>query len=98
MTEMVGSTPVAAIWDDVENGPYAADFRLWEELADGRDPVLDLGCGAGRVALHLAREGREVWALDLQEELIATLRERAADEGLEVRAEAGDMRDFDRGT
>jgi SAM-dependent methyltransferase len=37
------------------------DLPLWAELArESGDPVLELGCGSGRVALHLAREGFRV--------------------------------------
>lgn len=70
----------AAIWHDVECGSYAADLPLWEELAErqgGR--VLELGCGTGRVALHLARRGHEVIGLDRDPELLAALRERSSD-------------------
>lgn len=82
-----------AIWHDVECGAYAADLALWGELAEaGGGPVLDLGCGTGRVALHLARRGHEVTGLDRAAELVAALNERAA--GLPARAEAGDARDF----
>ena len=49
------------IWHEVECGSYAADLALWSELAaEVAGPVLELGCGTGRVALHLAAEGREV--------------------------------------
>jgi len=85
----------AAIWDDVEHGPYRADLPLWAELAAGRVPVLDLGCGTGRVALHLARLGHEVWALDNDPALVAALRERAAAEGLEVHTAVADARRFE---
>ena len=64
----------AAIWHDVECGAYAADLRSgrsWPTAAGG--PVLDLGCGTGRVALHLARRGHQVIGLDLDPELIAAL-------------------------
>jgi SAM-dependent methyltransferase len=71
---------VAAIWHDVECGSYAADLPLWEELAERRGgPVLELGCGTGRVALHLARRGHRVYGLDRDPELLAVLAERAAD-------------------
>jgi SAM-dependent methyltransferase len=69
-----------AIWHDVECGGYAADLPLWEELAERRGgPVLELGCGTGRVALHLARCGHRVIGLDRDPDLIAALRQRASD-------------------
>jgi SAM-dependent methyltransferase len=81
------------IWHDVECGAYAADLPLWEEFAAAADgPVLDLGCGTGRVALHLARRGYPVVGLDLAPELIETLRERAGD--LPLAAVVADARDF----
>lgn len=82
------------IWHDVECGGYAADLSLWEELAAAAGgPTLDLGCGTGRVALHLARRGHDVVALDRDAELVAALRERTA--GLPVEASVGDARDFE---
>jgi len=73
------SATAAAIWHDVECGAYAADLPLWEELAERQDgPVLELGCGTGRVALHLARRGHQVIGLDRDPALLAVLRERAS--------------------
>ena len=70
----------AAIWHDVENGAYGADLRLWEELAErSGGPVLELGCGTGRVALHLARRGYRVYGLDRDADLLEAMRDRAAD-------------------
>lgn len=70
----------AAIWHDVECGSYSADLPLWEELAERcGGPVLELGCGTGRVALHLARRGHRVYGLDRDPELLEVLAERAAD-------------------
>ena len=83
------------MWDDVEHAGYSADLGAWSELAAGRGAVLDLGCGAGRVALHLAREGHEVWAMDHEEDLIGALDERAGEAGLAVRTVVGDVRDFE---
>jgi SAM-dependent methyltransferase len=82
-----------AIWHDVECGSYEADLPLWEELAASVDgPVLELGCGTGRVVLHLARRGHEAIGLDRDPKLIAALAERA--EGLPVEAVKADARDF----
>ncbi|HEU4739844.1 MAG TPA: class I SAM-dependent methyltransferase [Solirubrobacterales bacterium] len=75
----MSATP-ATIWHDVECGAYAADLPLWEELASQADgPVLELGCGTGRVALHLARRGHTVVGLDRDPELIEALIARASD-------------------
>jgi SAM-dependent methyltransferase len=83
-----------AIWHDAENGAYSADLTLWEELAEAAGgPVLDLGCGTGRVALHLARRGHATIGLDLEPELIAALAERA--EGLPLQALVGDAQCFE---
>lgn len=74
------SPSTATIWHDVECGAYAADLPLWEELAEERgDPVLELGCGTGRVALHLARRGHRLVGLDRDPDLLAALAERDAD-------------------
>ena len=84
----------AVIWHDAENGAYSGDLALWEELAaEAGGPVLDIGCGTGRVALHLARRGHVTIGLDLEPELIAALADRA--EGLPLRAIAADARRFD---
>jgi SAM-dependent methyltransferase len=81
------------IWHDTECGAYAADLEAWEQLASEADgPILELGCGTGRVALHLARRGHEVWAIDLDADLVAATRVRAAAERLPVHAERADAR------
>jgi SAM-dependent methyltransferase len=74
------STSPETIWHDVECGAYEADLPLWEELAGrGDGPVLELGCGTGRVALHLARRGHRTIGLDRDPELLAALESRGAD-------------------
>jgi SAM-dependent methyltransferase len=84
----------ASIWHDVECGSYGADLPLWEELAERcGGPVLELGCGTGRVALHLARRGHEVIGLDADPELLAVLASRGAD--LPVRTLEADARAFE---
>jgi cyclopropane fatty-acyl-phospholipid synthase-like methyltransferase len=89
------SATSTVVWHDVECGGFAADLGLWEEIAaNAGDPVLDLGCGTGRVALHLARHGHEVHGLDLEPALTEELARRGAETGEAVTAQAGDARDF----
>lgn len=89
---------LVVIWHDTECGSYRADLPLWERLAeDAAGPVLDLGCGSGRVALHLARRGHPVTGVDLSPELAAELDRRAAAEELPAQALTGDARALDLG-
>lgn len=86
----------AVIWHDIECGSYAADLALWEELAGAAaGPVLELGCGSGRVALHLAERGHEVVGLDTDPALVEALNERAAQAGLPARASVADAASFE---
>ncbi|HEX2070217.1 MAG TPA: methyltransferase domain-containing protein [Thermoleophilaceae bacterium] len=85
----------AAAWHDVECSSYSADLALWRELAaDSGGPVLDLGCGTGRVALELAAAGHEVVGIDADPALTVVLDDRAAAAGLPARAIAADARSF----
>ncbi|MGW8887977.1 class I SAM-dependent methyltransferase [Streptomyces sp. NPDC055749] len=52
--------------------------------------ALDLGCGPGRNALHLAALGFEVDAVDLSPAAIAWAEERANEAGADVRFHCGD--------
>ncbi|WP_407550964.1 class I SAM-dependent methyltransferase [Streptomyces sp. Pv4-95] len=52
--------------------------------------ALDLGCGAGRNALHLASLGFEVDAVDLSSAAIAWAEDRARDAGAKIRFHCGD--------
>jgi len=87
-----------AIWHEVECGGYTADLPLWEELADSigeEGPIMELGCGTGRVTLHLARRGAYlVLGLDSNPELVAEVWDKA-EAGVAADAEIADVRDFD---
>lgn len=82
--------------DASEDSPIAGDVDFYLELArETGGPVLDLGCGTGRVAIPLAEEGFEVVGIDLEEAMLQTAREGAA--GLPATFMRGDMREFDLG-
>jgi len=81
--------------------PYLArtDVPFFVEAArDARGPVLELGCGTGRILIPTARAGCEITGLDLSAEMLAVCRERLAGELSETRRRVqvaeGDMRAF----
>jgi SAM-dependent methyltransferase len=83
----------AAVWHEVECGGYSADLPAWEELADAAvGPMLELGCGTGRVAVHLARRGHQLWAVDADPALLEALERRASRERLAIHAACADVR------
>jgi len=85
---------MSVVWHEVECGAYSADLALWEELAEeAGGPILDLGCGTGRVALHLARRGHAIVGLDVDPPLVAAFNEQAGQ--LPATARVGDARHFD---
>jgi SAM-dependent methyltransferase len=70
----------------LEHAHYDEDLPFWRAAAARLgSPVLDLGCATGRVAIPLARDGAEVWAVDRSPAMLAELRRRLRDGPLGVR-------------
>ena len=85
---------------------YDAAYSAKEDLVD-RDfyldlareyggPVLELGCGTGRITLPLARQGVDVTGIDASRAMLEVLRAKLADEPAaikrRVRVVEGDFR------
>jgi SAM-dependent methyltransferase len=85
----------AVAWHDVECASYEVDLPLWRQLADEHPgPVLDIGCGTGRVTLDLAGRGHAVTALDSDADLVRELARRARERGRRVETLVADARSF----
>ncbi|KIG14509.1 putative methyltransferase SCO0760 [Enhygromyxa salina] len=90
---LLGSDEVDARFDPVM-GPGATTFELWRAVEISDSPrVLDIGCGAGSLALAAARAGaREVVGVDLDPRAVAYARFNAKLNGISnARFEAGDL-------
>lgn len=65
------------------------------------DPILELGCGTGRITLALARAGQRITGLDLSERMLARCAEKRATLPTEMRERVhliqADMARFDLG-
>jgi SAM-dependent methyltransferase len=78
------------------------DVAFYRDAArDFGDPVLELGCGTGRVTMALAQAGKRVTGLDLSERMLErAVKKRAAlftEERERVHLVQGDMAQFDLG-
>jgi ubiquinone/menaquinone biosynthesis C-methylase UbiE len=70
--------------------PVADQLVNLLEIQPG-ERVLDLATGTAEVALRAARAGATVTAIDIAEPMLAKARERAANEGLEITFDRGDV-------
>ena len=98
-----GDAQVAEFYDHI--GPHSTreDVEFYVDLARmSAGPVLDLGCGTGRILIPIARAGVDVTGIDLSDEMLDICRKKLAEEPLEVRARTwlsrSDIQDFAVGT
>ena len=81
---------------DVNDVPFFVDMAL-----RSKGPVLEIGCGTGRVLIATARAGVEIVGLDLSQSMLSVCERKLASEPQAVRSKVqlmqGDMRDFDLG-
>jgi SAM-dependent methyltransferase len=96
----IGATFIPEFYDHVT--PYATRQDVGFYVAAARDsggPVLELGCGTGRVLVPTARSGIEIVGLDSSPGMLDACQARLKIEPKEVRDRAmlrlGDMRSFD---
>jgi SAM-dependent methyltransferase len=62
-------------------GQYIAPFSEWDESerlasVEAKGKILDIGCGAGRVALYFQERGHEVVGIDISQEAVDASRKR----------------------
>jgi SAM-dependent methyltransferase len=62
---------------DAEIGDRTDDLVLYSQLAEEYgSPIFDVGCGTGRVLLHLAQEGYQVHGIDNSKAMLARLKNK----------------------
>jgi ubiquinone/menaquinone biosynthesis C-methylase UbiE len=77
-----------------KEGKHRAEMRLVDRafaLIPQSHRVLDVPCGGGRVAMHLAQRGYRVAAADLSDAMLAIARENVARKGLNCPVEKQDI-------
>jgi SAM-dependent methyltransferase len=93
---------VADLYDHVSVHRDRPDVAFYvDEATRSGGPVLEVGCGSGRILLPTARAGVDAFGIDLSPHMLAVCRERLRAEDAAVRARVAlmqaDMRDFSLG-
>jgi SAM-dependent methyltransferase len=93
---------IADLYDHVTLYRDRSDVAFFVDAAvQSGGPVLEVGCGTGRVLVPTARAGVEIVGLDLSAHMLGVCRERLLHEPPAVQANAalvhGDMRHFELG-
>lgn len=87
----------AAYYDYLHQGlPGEAEFYIGQAVKHG-GPVLEIGCGTGRLAIPIAMAGVYVTGLDNSRAMLAICREKAKEAGVErplLKLVKKDMRNF----
>jgi SAM-dependent methyltransferase len=70
-------------------------MAFWiEQAKQHADPILELGCGTGKITIPLAKQGFRMAGLDLSSAMLTWARQKSGHEGVSVEWIEGDMRDF----
>jgi SAM-dependent methyltransferase len=93
---------VAELYDHVTPYHNRCDIDFFVEMArQSSGPVLEIGCGTGRVLIPTARAGIEITGLDSSSSMLSVCREKLSLESQDLQSRVqllqADMREFDLG-
>jgi SAM-dependent methyltransferase len=92
------SLDLIAKYYDFLHGDMEEDLPMWQTLARGiTAPILEVGCGTGRLLTHLAQTGHTLTGIDLSEVALSAAQAKLQAAGLteQVDLHQADMRKFD---
>lgn len=76
-------------------GLWPSEKKVTERFFEPGSTVLDIGCGAGRTTIALARQGYEVTGIDLIPEMIKAAKEQASIHNVKAKFKAMNAVDID---
>ena len=54
------------------------DVEMWKKFAgEFGDPILELGCGSGRITIPLAEHGYDITAVDVSDKMLSDLKQKS---------------------
>lgn len=87
---------VARYYDEAYRAkPELQDVAMYKDFAlRFGGPILEVGCGTGRVLVPVAQTGLEIDGIDLSEPMLSVLREKLSKENIKSQVQHADMRSF----
>lgn len=81
---------------DILQGPADEVPAYINFIKKYKEPILEIGCGTGRLLVPLVQEGYQITGIDLSEDMLAICREKLEERELEEKANLvqADMRHF----
>ncbi|WP_252700692.1 class I SAM-dependent methyltransferase [Natronosalvus vescus] len=89
---------IASVYDATYDGATGGDLPFYRDLAleaEAEGPVLEVGCGTGRIYLELLETGIDADGIDVSSGMLEVLREKAAERGLEPSVREANVTMFD---
>ena len=85
----------AKMYDDSCPAQFMGDTSFYlREAKKARGPVLEVGCGTGRVYLPLLEVGVDAYGIDISRNMLRVLEKKAAASGFSPKIKLADMRNF----
>jgi SAM-dependent methyltransferase len=84
----------ARVQDEARRERIMLSEKFYLEEARKGGPVLELGCGSGRLTIPIAQSGVEIAGADSSPTMLETARAKAAAAGVRIEFIQADMRDF----
>lgn len=79
---------------DLQYRGFQDDIGFYVRLAQSCSRILELACGTGRIAIPIAKAGKEVVGLDISGGMLREAKRKAQLEGVRLKLVCGDMRMF----
>ncbi|MCH6255986.1 class I SAM-dependent methyltransferase [Puniceicoccaceae bacterium K14] len=85
----------ASLYDQLDELSEFEDYSFYRWIVENGDsPVLDVGCGTGRILIPMAQDGIDIDGLEASPEMTTICREKVSDLGLKPKIHEADMRSF----
>lgn len=73
-----------AYWYDIINTKSRNDYQFYSNLMDENSLALELACGTGRIYLDMINDGYNVHGLDISEDMLLKLKNKAKNKDITV--------------